>query len=264
MKESDFSDVNNESVLRPEIITKHIKKSKDFSFSPYVILGFFPFLYSYIKNHFTKVTTGYINKLFPYYTFEYEHQLITFQFPGIGAPLTGALLEESISLGGEIFIFFGRSGILKEDISKDTIIIPTSALIDEGTSSHYTVTGRYSFPDRQLISLMSSTVKEYNYSCRKGKVWTTDGVYRETASKIKEFRKQGCIAVDMEASALFTIAKFHKKRIAGFFIPSDYISIKEWTQIEPDGNIIKPAMMLQLALHIINNYRKEKDAKQIN
>jgi len=264
MQESDFSDVNEEPVLTPERITKPIKKSKDFSFSPFVILGFFPSLYSYIKNHFSMVYTGYTNKLFPYYTFEFESQLITFQFPGIGAPLTGTLLEESISLGGEIFIFFGRSGVLKEEICKDTIIIPTSALIDEGTSSHYTASGRYSYPDKHLVSLICKTMKENKYSSHKGKVWTTDGVYRETPSKIKKVREKGCIAVDMEASALFTIAKFHKKRIAGFFVPSDYVSLKEWKQFKPDNDIIKPAMMFRLALYVINKYRKERDAKQIN
>ncbi len=264
MQKSDFSDINEEPVLKPQRITKHIKKSKDFSFSPYVILGFFPFLYSYIKNHFSRISTGYTNKLFPYYTFESEGQLITFQFPGIGAPLTGALLEESISLGGEIFIFFGRCGILKEDISKDTIIIPTSALKDEGTSFHYTATGRYSYPDRHLVSLISKIMKEYKYSSCKGKVWTTDGVYRETPSKIRKVRGKGCIAVDMEASALFTIAKFHKKRIAGFFVPSDYVSLKEWKQFKPDNDIIKPAMMFRLALYVINKFRKERDAEQIN
>ncbi|MFO7891642.1 MAG: nucleoside phosphorylase [bacterium] len=259
MEYSDFPDLHLQQapVLTPQMTTNRLKKSKDFCFSKYVILGFSPFLYSYIKKEFSGVSTGYVNKLFPYYTFKFDSQLITFQFPGLGAPLTGALLEESIALGGEIFIFFGSTGILKEDIVQDNLIIPSGALRDEGTSFHYIQSGRYSYPDKHLMSLINKTFKKSGYVTHKGRVWTTDGVYRETPSKIQKVKREGCIAVDMEASALFTIAKFHKKRIAGFFVPSDLVSLKGWKQYKSGNDKIKPVKLLHLALDIIKQCRKE-------
>lgn len=262
MRKSDYSNLrfDEKSIFTPEMISGHLKKSRDFLFSKYVILGYFPSLYTHIKNNYSGMTTGYINKLFPYYSFKYNNQLITFQFPGIGAPLSGALLEESISLGGETFIFFGRAGLLNDKISRENLIIPTAALIDEGTSAHYIESDIYSYPDKKLVNLIDRTLESYGHPVQKGKIWTTDGVYRETPSKIKRAVKNGCIAVDMEASALFTIAKFHNKRIAGFFVPSDYLSLTEWGKIKSDNVIIKPVLMLQLALDIIDKFRKGKDA----
>lgn len=263
MKDFGFSDLHLQQapVLTPQMMTNRLKKSKDFCFSRFVVLGFFPHLYSYIKKNFPRLSTGYINKLFPYYTFRFENQLVTFQFPGIGAPLTGALLEESISLGGEIFIFFGRIGILKENIPPDNLIIPTGALRDEGTSFHYTKSGRYSYPDKQLLTVINKKAKKAGYGIQTAKVWTTDGVYRETPSKIQKVKREGCIAVDMEASALFTIAKFHKKRIAGFFVPSDFVGLKGWKQYKSGNESIKPFKLLHFALSIIKQCGKEYNGK---
>ncbi len=248
---------SEEPIVTPEQITSRLKKSKGFLFSKYVILGFFPSLYSYIKKNFSGITTGYINKLFPYYSFEFDNQLVTFQFPGIGAPLTGALLEESISLGGEIFIFLGRAGLLKDSIPRDSLIIPSSALKDEGTSRHYVRTGTYSYPNKQLVALLQETVKNNKYEVEKGRVWTTDGIYRELPSKVKKAVEKECIAVDMEASALFTIAKFHKKKIAGFFVPSDYVGTEKWIQLKPSSKKLKPVKLFQLALQILKKVKKE-------
>ncbi|HID91075.1 TPA: hypothetical protein EYP44_03840 [Candidatus Bathyarchaeota archaeon] len=47
---------------------------------------------------------------------------------------------------------------------------------------------------------------------------------RETLKKVKAFRDEGCLAVDMEASALFSIARFRRKHIAGLFIAWDCVA----------------------------------------
>ena len=40
-----------------------------------------------------------------------------------------------------------------------------------------------------------------------GKVWTTDGFYRETRNNMEKRRAEGCIAVDMECASVMAAAQ---------------------------------------------------------
>ena len=60
-----------------------------------------------------------------------------------------------------------------------------------------------------------------------GTSWTIDAPYRETRKEIEYYRKQGVATVEMEASALFALAKVRKIKIASAFVISDTL-LKEW------------------------------------
>ena len=57
--------------------------------------------------------------------------------PFIGSPYAVILLEHLISWGARQFIFFGCCGAVSHDVKIGDVIVPTSAVIDEGTSKHY-------------------------------------------------------------------------------------------------------------------------------
>ena len=61
-----------------------------------------------------------------------------------------------------------------------------------------------------------------------GKVWTTDAPYRETEAKVREYGSQGILAVEMEMSALFTVARFRGVALAGLLVVSDELSNLTW------------------------------------
>jgi uridine phosphorylase len=42
---------------------------------------------------------------------------------------------------------------------------------------------------------------------RSGSTWTTDAPYRETVEEVMEFRRRGVLTVEMEAAALFAVAR---------------------------------------------------------
>ena len=64
--------------------------------------------------------------------------------PFIGAPYAAMLLETLIAWGARRIIFLGWCGAVAEEVKIGDIILPTAALIDEGTSGHYSapVNGR--------------------------------------------------------------------------------------------------------------------------
>ena len=61
-----------------------------------------------------------------------------------------------------------------------------------------------------------------------GKVWTTDAPYRETRTKVADYARQGIYGVDMEFSALCTVAAFRGVELAAAMLVSDEVWKQPW------------------------------------
>ncbi len=61
-----------------------------------------------------------------------------------------------------------------------------------------------------------------------GPTWTTDGLYRETPARIARRRAAGCLTVEMEAAALFAIARFRGVELAQIVYAGDDVSGAKW------------------------------------
>jgi uridine phosphorylase len=146
----------------------------------------------------------------------------------VGAPLAAGMLEEVIARGGRKFVACGGAGVLDKTIASGDIIVPTSALRDEGTSYHYLPPAREVAPTERVVKALMEVLHER--ACRHvmGKTWTTDGFYRETRGRIARRREEGCIAVEMEASALFAVAQFRGVEIGMLLYGGDDVTGIEW------------------------------------
>lgn len=56
---------------------------------------------------------------------------------GVGAPLAGGLLEETIAMGCREFVVCGGAGTLHGELTLGHFVVVASAIRDEGTSYHY-------------------------------------------------------------------------------------------------------------------------------
>ena len=149
------------------------------------------------------------------YIFKYKGTSICLCLIDIGAPMAGAELEILLALGVEYIILMGGVGVLNPNIARWTIIVPNKAIRDEGTSYHYEKPAPYAFPSSRLSSLIKEVLRKRGLRFVEGAVWTTDAFYRETSAKRRAFMQGGAVCVDMEASALFSIARFRGKELAG-------------------------------------------------
>ena len=79
---------------------------------------------------------------------------------------------------------------------------------------------------------MLSVVEQVLYANRidfhPGRIWTTDAVYRETPEKVGNFQQQGILAVEMEVSALFSVAQFRQVELGAILVVSDELSSLKW------------------------------------
>lgn len=249
---------NEEGVLTASKFIALNKKMRDREcfVSSQIILGFFPHLYGYIRKNFRCTGEFSIHNGHPYLNFIYHDQCFTFLFIGYGAPLAGMLLDESIALGGEDFIFLGPAGSLLSYLNKGSICVPTSAIRAEGTSFHYEEANRYSFPDNELVAYIQNTLSIKQVEFHAGRTWTTDAIYRETPGKIRSALDDQAITVDMEASALFSIASHYQKQIAGLFYITDCITPESFCI--PPKNKNHPRMsvnqLFNLSLDLLHDF----------
>jgi len=225
------------------------KKTKKFNalFPRYAILGFFPKLYHWIRKNYPVTIYDFVHKPHPYYIFQVQGISVSYVFPGIGAPLASAILDETFALGAEICLFIGPAGVLNKAIPRGSLLLPTRAIRDEGTSFHYAPPARYAEPDADLLYYTKTLLEQSQHPYFEGITWSTDGVYRETGSKIQRLREEGCQFVDMEASALFSVAKFYGKKIAGLFLARDAVHEMGW---DPLPTIAKATTRVVDLFHI--------------
>ncbi|MEK6833695.1 MAG: nucleoside phosphorylase [Nanoarchaeota archaeon] len=153
------------------------------------------------------------------------HKNIGIIYPfGIGSPFAATLLEELIAMGGKEFINMGTAGGLVEN----GIFLCNKALRDEGTSHHYIADGIYSYPNKELTNKLKKYLIKSGLNFTVGPTWTIDAPYRETKKEVVHYRKKGILTVEMEASAIFAVAKLRGVKIASVFVVSDVLGNKKW------------------------------------
>ena len=149
--------------------------------------------------------------------------------PGIGAPYAAMMLETLICWGARRVIFIGWCGAVSEQVKIGELILPTAALIDEGTTRNYVepASGQ-SKPALSMLTAFEQVFQANRIDYHSGKIWTTDAVYRETPEKVGNFQQQGVLAVEMEVSALFSVAQFRQVELGAMLVVSDELSTLKW------------------------------------
>ena len=78
----------------------------------------------------------------PIYEIEYKGKRVAFFHPCVGAPIAAGLMHEAIAHGYKKFVACGGAGVSDNTLEVGKIVIPYSAIRDEGTSYHYIKPGR--------------------------------------------------------------------------------------------------------------------------
>lgn len=156
-----------------------------------------------------------------------DQEIAAFNAP-VGAASCAGIIEDLIQFGMEKLVLFGTCGVLDQDIEATSIMIPTAALRDEGTSYHYLPASDEVEVNQSSLPLFQAFLKKHQVSHTIGKVWTTDAPYRETVDKMKRRKEAGAICVDMECSAVAALAAFRGFELCHFFYAADHLSEEKW------------------------------------
>lgn len=141
----------------------------------------------------------------------------------LGSAGAAAQLEELIHLGAKKFVVCGAAGTLTQN-PLGALVVVERAVRDEGASFHYAPPSYEIEADKEAVASILATLKEEKIPASAGKTWTTDGLYRETEDKIELRRAQGCVTVEMEASALIAAARFRGVKLGQILYCGDDLS----------------------------------------
>ncbi len=164
----------------------------------------------------------------PIWKIERHGQEVAVLHPGVGAPLAAGFLEEAIVLGARKVVACGGCGTLSPEVGAGDIVVPTSAVRDEGTSFHYLAPSRSVDADAAGVAAAIALLEERGVPYSTGPTWTTDALYRETRERVRRRAAEGCLVVEMEAAAFFAVARFRGIRFAQLLYGGDDLSGTTW------------------------------------
>jgi uridine phosphorylase len=166
---------------------------------------------------------------------EYEGRSLTICSTGIGSPSAAIAAEELEAVGVETLIRVGTTGALQRGIDIGDMVVATGAAKDEGTSRRYEDVTLPAVPEYDVLTALVDSAKA-RAEQRQGKseisrpsgdsaeresgetasgdedvhvgpVATDDAFYAETDEYVENWEDAGVLAVEMEAAALFTLAR---------------------------------------------------------
>jgi uridine phosphorylase len=125
----------------------------------------------------------------------------------VGAPFAVLVAEELMVSGCELLINLTSAGRIAAPPGVTAFMIIEQALRDEGTSYHYLPPSRWSYLRSELRERLAGLTLPDGPPILHGSTWTTDAPFRETATDVERHRTAGVLAVEMEAAALYAMAK---------------------------------------------------------
>lgn len=224
---NDFLDPNPVAMYDPRTLHE-----KDPNF-PKTCLSFFSYrvMEEFVKCYNPEIIAYYgtsVMPFYPVYKINYKGEDIAVVQAFVGEPLQVGNFEELIFMGVKNFLLIGSCGCIGKNIEEYSLIVPTSALRDEGTSFHYVEASDEIELEAEAVKVVTDTLDSLGKHYITGKTWTTDAIFRETKDKVELRRSQGAITVDMECAGMAACAKFRGVHFAQIFYAADDLSNEEY------------------------------------
>lgn len=214
------------AVINPDMVTERIENFPAVTISCFSKKLFDRVLAAFEAKKLTDIHSAV--GLNPVYEVEYKGQRFALFQSFVGEPLCVAQYEDLLAIGSKRLILLGNCGVLDQAIEDCGIIIPTSALRDEGTSFHYAEPGDVIQVNKKYREAFKRVLADCGYPYVEGMTWTTDACYRETREKVKRRKEQGAICVEMECAGMQALCDFRETEFFQFFYAGDNLDHSAW------------------------------------
>ncbi len=186
------------------------------------------------------------------YTGTYKGEPVSVQATGMGCPSASIVTEELIQLGAKNLLRVGTCGGYSEDLRLGDLIVATSATPNDGTVS--SLTGGVPYAPAAHFDVVHAAYHAGEGAGRRtfvGPIVSSDLFYDPVEAPAKLWGDLGVLAVEMEASAIFTIAAMHGVRAGCLLTVSDTIGAET---IRISDEELRGAVdnMMALALDTLN------------
>lgn len=148
---------------------------------------------------------------------------------GVGASPAAMRLEVLIAAGVKYFIISGSAGGLCDNLSIGDFVIARDAIRDEGVSYHYLGPEAPTVPgSATVLAALQKACDHYSVTPLSGTTWTTDALFRETVPKVRKYKDEGVLTVEMEAAALYAVSQVRRVEAGCLFHVTDCIGDLVW------------------------------------
>ena len=183
------------------------------------------------------------------YTGEWEGKPVSVQGTGMGCPGATIVFEELIQLGCRKLLRVGTCGGLQPHHALGDMIVALSAVPADSTAMH--LVGNEPHCPTASWSLLHGAVhvaKEVGQPMHIGPIVSSDLFYNPDHGQYERWSRRGVLAVEMEASALFTVAALRAVEAGCLLTVSDIVVEGEFTRISDDDLRAAVDRMTKIAL----------------
>jgi uridine phosphorylase len=148
---------------------------------------------------------------------------------GIGCPSAAIAVEELAEAGADTFIRIGFSGGMQLDVPPGDLVVAMAAVRDEGTSRQYVPEGYPAVADLDVTLAFRDGLREAGIRHHVGVCQSKDSFYgqreaermpvaAELEARWQAWIRAGVLCSEMEAAAIFVVARILKKRAGGLML----------------------------------------------
>lgn len=140
------------------------------------------------------------------YTGGYRGLEVSVQATGMGCPSLAIVVEELVRLGADRLVRIGTCGAISPEVAPGDLVVATASVANEGTTRQYLGGDGYApAADFELTKALQSAAERTGRRTHTGLIRTDDAFYAVTPEHVPAMAARGVLAVEMEASALFTL-----------------------------------------------------------
>lgn len=233
--------------------------------APYVLMPGDPLRAKYLAETFLEDAVLYNEVRGMYgYTGTYKGVRVSAQGSGMGQPSMAIYATELLrEYGVEAIVRVGTAGAISERARIRDVVIGLSASTDSSMNrvrfggADYAPAG-----DFDLMRYSWDVAQEHGFPVIVGGLFSSDQFYHPRPEIGRSFAEHGALAVEMEASALYTIAAAHAKRALALCTISDHVLTGEQTTAEERQQTFADMMVMALEA-IVRLDAQRREAGQV-
>ena len=194
--------------------------------APYVLLPGDPNRAKYIADTFLEGATLYTeHRGMLGFTGTYEGVRVSVQTSMMGCPSAAIVTEELVMLGAKVIIRVGTCGGTSPHLQPADLVIVQAALARDGTTAQYLGAGNHApISSFRIVRAAEAAAKALNVPHSVGLIASDDAFYGVTPEEARGlYDSRGVLGIEMEASAVFTVATLRGIEAGCLVAVSNYI-----------------------------------------
>lgn len=163
------------------------------------------------------------------YTGTWKGQRVTIHGSGMGMPSLSIYANELIrDYGAQTLIRIGSAGALQPHVYvRDVVLAQACSTLGSPSRSIFREMSFAPVADYGLLAAAHKAAAEKGIPTHVGGIYSSDAFYDERQDLSDQLQRHGCLAVEMEAAELYTLAARYGRRALAVLTISDHILTHE-------------------------------------